>query len=64
MIRLSFDVDKPLSEVARFVLDSKKIREWQFDVSAVKDATSPVAALGHAYILVYRMWGSDFASPA
>lgn len=62
-IRLNFDVDKPLSEVWQFGLDSKRIPEWQFDISAVKDATGSIAALGHAYTLVYRMWGRDFDSP-
>ncbi len=62
-IRLNFDVDKPLSDVWLFGLESKRIPEWQFDISAVKDATGPIAALGHAYTLVYRMWGRDFESP-
>ncbi len=62
-IRLNFDVDKSLSEVWQFGLDSRRIPEWQFDIFAVKDITGPIAALGHAYTLVYRMWGRNFDSP-
>ncbi len=62
-IKLGFDVDKPLSEVWQFGLDSARIPEWQFDISAVKDVSGPVAGIGHAYTLVYRMWGRDFDSP-
>ena len=62
-IRLSFDVDKPLSEVWKLGLDSERIPEWQFDVSAVKDATGSLAGPGYTYTLVYRMWGRDFDSP-
>ncbi len=62
-IKLEFDVDKPLSEVWQFGLDSKRIPEWQFDISAVKDVTGPIEGLGRVYTLVYRMWGRDFDSP-
>ncbi len=63
MIKLEFDVDRPLSEVWQFGLDSSRIPEWQFDISAVKDISGPIAGVGHAYTLVYRMWGRDFDSP-
>ncbi len=62
-IHLDFYVDKPSSEVWQFGLDSQRIPEWQFDISAVKDASGPITGVGHAYTLVYRMWGRDFDSP-
>jgi uncharacterized membrane protein len=62
-ITLDFNVDKPLSEVWQFGLDSKRIPEWQFDIAAVKDAAGSITGLGYAYTLVYRMWGRDFDSP-
>ncbi len=62
-INLDFTVDKPTSEVWQFGLDSHRIPEWQFDISAVKDVTGPISGVGHAYTLVYRMWGRDFDSP-
>lgn len=62
-IILEFDIDKPLSDVWHFGLDSKRIPEWQYDISSVKDITGPIEGVGHAYTLVYRMWGRDFDSP-
>jgi hypothetical protein len=63
VIKLNFDVDKPLSEVWQFGLNSSRIAEWQFDISAVKGATGPIQGVGYAYTLVYRMWGREFDSP-
>ncbi len=63
IIKLEFDVDKPLLEVWNFGLDTARIPEWQFDISAVKNATGSIVGLGYAYTLVYHMWGRDFASP-
>jgi uncharacterized membrane protein len=63
IINLEFNVDKPLAEVWQFGLDSKRIPEWQYDISAVKNTTGPIAGVGQAYTLVYRMWGRDFDSP-
>lgn len=63
MIKLSFDVDKPLSEVWQFGLDSTRIPEWQFDISAIKGATGPIQGVGYSYTLIYRMWGRAFDSP-
>ncbi len=62
-IILEFDVDKPLSEVWQFGLDSKRIPEWQFDISEVKEVTGPITGAGYAYTLVYQMWGKHFDSP-
>ncbi len=62
-IKLGFDVNRPLSEVWQFGLDSSRIPEWQFDIAAVKGANGPIQGVGYAYTLVYRMWGRDFDSP-
>lgn len=62
-IKLGFDIDKPVSEVWQFGLDSTRIPEWQFDISDVKDVKGSISGVGHAYTLVYRMWGRDFDSP-
>jgi len=62
-IKLSFDVDKPLSEVWEFGLDSSRIPDWQFDISDVKNVSGPIQGVGYAYTLVYRMGGRDFDSP-
>ena len=62
-INLEFDVEKPLPEVWQFGLESNRIPEWQFDISAVKDASGSITGVGYAYTLVYRMWGRDFDSP-
>lgn len=63
IINREFNVDKPLSEVWQFGLDSKRIPKWQYDISAVKNTTDPIAGVGQAYTLVYRMWGRYFDSP-
>ncbi len=63
IIKLNFEVDKPLSEVWQFGLDSSRIPEWQYDISAVKDTTGSIQGIGYAYTLVYRMWGREFDSP-
>lgn len=63
IIKLNFDVQKPLLEVWQFGLDSSRIPEWQFDITDVKGAAGPVQGVGYAYTLVYRMWGKDFESP-
>ncbi len=62
-IRLDFDVDKPLPDVWQFGLDTTRIPEWQFDISAIKGAAGPVQGVGYRYTLIYRMWGSSFESP-
>jgi hypothetical protein len=62
-IYLDFDVDKPLSEVWQFGLDSRRIPEWQFDISEVIEEAGPITGVGHAYTLVYQMWGKKFNSP-
>ncbi len=62
-IKLDFDVNKPLSDVWQFGLDSTRIPEWQFDISAVKDSNGFIAGVGHSYTLVYRLWGRSFDSP-
>ena len=62
-INLTFDVQKPISEVWQFGLDTSRIPEWQFDIAAVKGANGPIQGVGYAYTLVYRMWGKDFDSP-
>lgn len=63
IIKLNFDVEKPLSDVWKFGLDSSRIPEWQFDISAVKGAAGQIQGVGYAYTLVYRIWGKDFESP-
>lgn len=62
-IKLSFEVDKPLSEVWQFGVDSSRIPEWQFDISAVRGASEPIQGVGYSYILIYRIWGRAFDSP-
>ncbi len=62
-IKLNFEVDKPLSDVWQFGLDSHRIPDWQFDISAVKNSTGFISGVGNAYTLVYRMGGRDFDSP-
>ncbi len=63
IIKLNFDVDKPLAEVWDFGLDSSRIPEWQFDIAAVKGASGPIQGVGYSYTLVYKMWGRSFDSP-
>jgi uncharacterized membrane protein len=63
MIKLSFDVSKPLSEVWEFGLDSNRIPDWQFDISSVKSANAAIQGVGDAYTLVYHMWRRDFDRP-
>ncbi len=63
IINLDFNVGKPLPEVWQFGLDSQRIPEWQFDISEVKEVAGPITGVGHAYTLVYQMWGKRFDSP-
>jgi len=63
LIKLNFDVDKPLIEVWQFGSDIKRIPEWQFDIAGVKSAQDSIEGAGQEYTLVYRMWRRDFDSP-
>ncbi len=62
-IKIGFDVERPLSEVWHFGLDSSRIPEWQFDISDVKGVSGPIQGVGYTYTLIYHMWGRDLDSP-
>ncbi len=62
-IKLSFDVNRPLSEVWEFGIDCRRIPEWQFDIAAVKGINGPIQGVGYTYTLIYRLMGRNFASP-
>ncbi len=62
VIRLSFDIDAPLSQVWELGTNPSRIPEWQFDVIDVLDAPNRIESVGQTYSIVYRRFGRDLPS--
>ena len=62
-IRLSFDIDAPLSTVWELGIHPARIPEWQFDVVSVGSAPDRIQSAGQSYHLVYHRFGRDLSSP-